>query len=140
MPSLRDGIDERFVVAGAIVVAVVVALLQGGGVPATGDAEIPVTVTINATDAASGSDRVRVPVNASAFAALNATHTVTYDEYSFGYFVTGIDGLRQNDTHSWVYTVNGASPSVAVDRYTVERGDTVTFSFLPNEIAMNRTG
>ncbi len=106
--------------------------------PATGDGTMAVTVTVNGSG--SSTEQVRVPVNASAFQALNASHAVNHTAYSNGLFVTGIDGVQQNETHSWLYLVNGSVPSVAVDRVTLDAGTHVTFAYLPNEKALNMTG
>lgn len=96
------------------------------------------TVTVNASG--SSTETVRVPVNGTALQALNASHTVNVTRYSSGAFVTGIDGLHQNATHSWIYFVNGTMPSRAVDRLELGADARVTFLYLPNEKALNMTG
>ena len=69
----------------------------------------------------------------SAFDALNNTHVVEYRGYANGYFVTSIDNVSQNETHSWGYFVNGQMPMVSADSYAVEEGDNVTFTLMENE-------
>lgn len=124
---------------GAVLLAVVIAgPWMGTPDAATGQDTIAVTVTVNGSGSAT--DQVRIPVNATAFQALNASHTVNYTTYDFGRFVTGIDGMQQNDTHSWLYVVNGSVPGKAVDRLVVDDGATVSFVYMSNEKAMNLTG
>ncbi len=69
----------------------------------------------------------------SAFDALNKTHAVDYNGFANGYFVTGIDGVVQNGTHSWGYFVNGVLPMMSSDSYATKNGDNVTFILMENE-------
>ena len=72
----------------------------------------------------------------TAFQVLNETHSVEYKEYSIGYFITSIDGVEQNTTHSWLYFINGDPSSVSSDRYYLSDGDILDFKFLSNEEGM----
>ncbi len=73
-------------------------------------------------------------VNAkSAFDALNRTHAVEYRNYANGYFVTSVDNISENRTHSWGYFVNGQLPLMSSDSYAVKSGDNVTFMLMENE-------
>jgi hypothetical protein len=74
-------------------------------------------------------DYAVVPVNSTAFRAVNQTYEVEYTEYDFGYFVTSVDGLPQNDTHSWLYAVNNESATTSVNSYRLESGDQVSFKY-----------
>ena len=81
-----------------------------------------------------GDSLFAAPVAAySAFDALNKTHAVDYNGFANGYFVTGIDGVVQNGTHSWGYFVNGVLPMMSSDSYAVKGGDNVTFMLMENE-------
>jgi len=77
-------------------------------------------------------DTAEVEVNSTVFDAVNETYKVEYSEYDFGYLVTGIDGLAQNRTHSWLYTVNNESGDTAVNNYILSEDSDVTFSYTPN--------
>lgn len=94
---------------------------------------IDITLTVDAAD--TDEQAMTVANNTTAFNALNQSHTVTYETSSHGYFITAIDGTAQNDTHSWLFFVNGEPPSVAANAYTVSDGDNVTFRFVSNEEA-----
>lgn len=81
-----------------------------------------------------GDSLVAAPTEAiSAFDALNRTHTVQYNSYANGYFVTSVDGIPQNATHSWGYFVNDVLPMMSSDSYAVKSGDNVTFMLMENE-------
>ena len=81
-------------------------------------------------------ESLEVKNGSTAFQALNKTHIVEYKEYSFGYFITGIDEVRQNETHSWLYFVNGVPPLASVDNYVLEEEDILIFRFLSSEESM----
>ncbi|MDY6766423.1 MAG: DUF4430 domain-containing protein [Candidatus Nanohaloarchaea archaeon] len=87
------------------------------------------------TPTGASTETVALAENATAFTALNASHTVTYREYTNGYFITGIDGLQQNETHSWMYFVNGEVPSTAANRYVLAENDSITFRYMSNDAA-----
>lgn len=78
------------------------------------------------------SSLVMVDNGSTAFQALNSSHEVNYTEYSFGYFVTGIDGVNQNATHSWLYFVNGKPATKAVNKVRMSGGDDLDFRFISN--------
>jgi hypothetical protein len=69
----------------------------------------------------------------SAFDAINKTHSIGYRNYANGYFVTAIDSVTENSTHSWGYFVNGQLPMMSADSYAVKEGDNVTFILMENE-------
>lgn len=94
--------------------------------------EVHLTV---ATPSGASEATVSVGENATAFDVLNRSHTVEYQTYESGLFITGIGGTAQNDTHSWVYLVNGSPPEVAADRLEVSSGTNVTFRFMSNDDA-----
>lgn len=69
----------------------------------------------------------------TAFTVLNSSHRVKYKQYEQGYFLTAIDGIKQNQTHSWLYFVNGQPPTQAVNNYQLKGGDKVSFRYLGQE-------
>ena len=88
-----------------------------------------VTIAVNY-----GSRIVAYSVEAvSAFGALNRTHAVEYRNYANGHFVTSVDSVTENVTHSWGYFVNGQLPMMSADSYTVKNGDNITFMLMENE-------
>lgn len=118
-----------YVAAGILLVAVAAAGLQyQDSTPETGEDQIQVSLTLE-KPSATVSKNVSVAVNSTVFDALNQTYPVEYTEYDFGYFVTSIDGLQQNDTHSWLYYVNNESATKAVNNYVLESGDSVEFRY-----------
>ncbi|MDY6776655.1 MAG: DUF4430 domain-containing protein [Candidatus Nanohaloarchaea archaeon] len=98
-----------------------------------------VSLTI-ATPTGNTSETLQVSNTTTAFEAVNRSHRVEYSTYSSGIFITGIDGVMQNDTHSWMYLVNGEPPSTGADSYTLEDGDNLTFWYMSNKRAMNLVG
>lgn len=133
-----DSVNWRAVAAGAVVVAAVIAgastLWQSNPVD-TGGSTIDVTLQVQGP--ASSQQQLTVANNSSAFDVLNETHTVSYETGSYGYFITAIDGMQQNDTHSWIFLVNSDPPSVSADTYTVADGDNVTFRLMSNEASQD---
>jgi len=86
--------------------------------------------------AGTSEEKYTVNNGTTAFQVLNETHSVEYKEYSIGYFITSIDGVEQNTTHSWLYFINGDPSSVSSDRYYLSDGDILDFKFLSNEEGM----
>lgn len=72
---------------------------------------------------------VSVQNGSTVFTALSQTFEVEYEEYDFGYFVTSIDGLSQNETHYWMYQVNGVEADRAVNNYQLSNNDNITFRY-----------
>lgn len=69
----------------------------------------------------------------TAFAILNSTAKVNYTEYKgMGRFITSINGVAQNSTHSWMYFVNGNLSVVSADNYYPNNNDNISFVFMSN--------
>jgi hypothetical protein len=67
---------------------------------------------------------------------MNVTNgKVTYQQYSFGKFVTGILGKEQNKTHYWLWYFwsKGANTwalgPVGADSYTIQDGDILMWRY-----------
>ncbi|MFB6144431.1 MAG: DUF4430 domain-containing protein [Candidatus Nanohaloarchaea archaeon] len=121
----------RYVAAGIVAVAALLLVSQS---PQLSQPETNATVAVSLEidyGVEQDSSVVMVRNGSTAFKVLNSSHRVNYTEYSFGYFVTGIDGVQQNSTHSWLYFVNGEPASKAVNRLRVY-GGSVEFRFISN--------
>jgi len=71
------------------------------------------------------------------FEVLNSIATVEYKEYAgMGKLVTSIDGVAQNETHSWLYYVNEEFAQVACDKYALTEDSLFTFKYMSNEEVM----
>lgn len=133
--DLKKGLDsiERtellYIAAGIILVAVAAVGLQyQNQPPETGEGQVQVSLALDKPNS-TVSDQINIDVNSTAFDAVNQTYPIKYTEYDFGYFVTSIDGLAQNDTYSWLYSVNNESVTKAVNNYVLDNGDNVTFRY-----------
>ncbi len=68
--------------------------------------------------------------------ALVRVAVVDYDTMGeMGAYVTGINGVEQDDNHYWLYFVNGEMPNVACSHYHPNDGDVITFLYLSAEEA-----
>lgn len=123
-----------YVAAGLLLVAVAAVGLQyqDSDQPTGEEEEISVSLTIDKADD-TVERSVDIPVNATVFDAVNSTFAVEYTEYDFGYFITSIDGLEQNETHSWLYSVNNESATTSVNNYVLQDGDDVEFRYTANQ-------
>lgn len=50
---------------------------------------------------------------------------ITYDEYSFGVFVTGIGGIKPTANQYWAFYYNGAFSNVGASAQEIKKGDTI---------------
>jgi hypothetical protein len=118
-----------YITAGILVVAVAAAGLQYQDVsPEKGGELISASLTLEKPDETL-QESLSIPVNSTVFDAVNQTYPIDYTEYDFGYFITSIDGLQQNGSHSWLYSVNNKSANVSVDNYILENSDNITFHY-----------
>lgn len=118
-----------YITLGILLVALAAAGLQHqNDTPETGETQISVSLSLD-KPGQTFKQEIDIDVNSTVFDALNQTYSVEHTEYDFGYFVTSIDGLQQNDTHSWLYYVNNESATTAVNNYMLEDGDNVTFQY-----------
>ena len=76
--------------------------------------------------------RVSLRSGATAYDALLATGaSVESGAYAAGgTWVTAIDGLGQDASHGWTYSVNGSMPGMMSDLYAVHDGDSVVWSYV----------
>ena len=77
-------------------------------------------------------DTRNIKVNSTVFDAVNQSYELDFTEYDFGYFITSIDGLEQNRTHSWLYKVNNDSVNNAVNNYVLTEDSNITFTYTAN--------
>lgn len=122
----------RYVAAGIVALAALLFLTQSPQLqqPAT-DEMMTVDLKVDYGDNVQSSI-ASVRNGSTAFHVLNSSHKVNYTEYSFGYFVTGIDGVQQNATHSWLYFVNEEPATEAVNKVKMSEGNELEFRFINN--------
>ncbi len=65
----------------------------------------------------------------SVFELLQKSHKVNYHPTALGVFVTGIDSLKNDSHHFWVYSVNDSFPQIASDKYLTATGDRVVWHY-----------
>lgn len=124
----------KYLLAGVFVVAIV-ALASFGLAGTTGffisGGENPgVQVNIHDGDKALTHD-VTITPKESALDALVRVAVVDYKtQGEMGAFVTGINGVNQDDEHYWLYFVNDEMPSIACSHYHPNDGDVITFRYL----------
>lgn len=129
-------IDWRAIGAGVLVLAAVIAGTAVMWQPSADSGGQEIAISLAVDDGDTDEQALTVTNNTTAFEALNASHMVEYETSSYGYFITGIDGTTQNNTHSWMFFVNGEPPSVGANSYTLSDGDNVTFRLMDNDAAM----
>lgn len=61
----------------------------------------------------------------NAYALLQKHATVQAKKYSFGYFVTSIDGVTGNGPKYWTFYVNGKEASAGANAYTTKSSDRI---------------
>lgn len=78
-----------------------------------------------------------VPVGSSLFNVTKKVASVNYTQYSFGVYVTGINGVMENKQQNkywfwWYYSGNSwYTGPVAADRYIVSNGETLAWVYSP---------
>lgn len=130
--EFTDELNLSYIAAG---IAALVALLIVNQSPQLQQPAANATVDIDLKvnyDEGVHTSTVSVNNGSSAFHVLNSSHDVNHTEYSFGYFVTGIDGFQQNATHSWLYFVNEEPATEAVNKVEMNGGDELEFRFISN--------
>lgn len=124
-----DRQDWLFIAIGSVLIAVAVAIPT---VFMDGTAQTNSTGTVSLvieTPADLRNESVSLTPNMTVFDAVNATYPVEYTEYDFGYLITSIDGLAQNDSHAWLYSVNGEEAMKAANNYPLNESDTIRFRY-----------
>lgn len=127
-----DSIEKTetiYIIAGIFLLALTAVGLQyQGSNPDMTDDQITISLELDKPDS-DVRQEVDLGANSTAFDALNKSFEVNYAEYDFGYFVTSINGISQNQTHSWLYLVNDEPATKAVNKYYLSEGDNVTFIY-----------
>jgi len=67
--------------------------------------------------------------NTNAYELLTQTHEVVSDEYDFGVFVVGIDGITADEEYYWAFYVNDEYASAGVQETVLQAGDSMSFRF-----------
>lgn len=65
----------------------------------------------------------------NAFDLLSSQVEVNYQEYDFGIFVDGLDGLMADKEHFWAFYVNGEFATKGVKQTTLQKGDLMEFKY-----------
>ncbi|MEE9323636.1 MAG: DUF4430 domain-containing protein [Candidatus Aenigmarchaeota archaeon] len=78
---------------------------------------------------------VAVGPEETAFDMLKRVATVDYEIFATGVFVTGINNVKQDEDHYWLYFVNGRMPEVGCDYFYPVDSDVITFRYLTAEEA-----
>lgn len=68
---------------------------------------------------------LEVPLNSTIYDVLRNHFDVKVTEYSFGIFITSINGYEQNGNKYWFFSVNGEYIMVGVDAYYLKDNDIV---------------
>jgi hypothetical protein len=100
---------------------------SGSGSGGKGTAAMTVSISINGAGY-----RVSLRSGATAYDALLATGaSVESGAYAGGgTWVTAINGLGQDASHGWTYSVNGSMPGMMSDLYAVHDGDSVVWGYV----------
>lgn len=134
LEQISDGLREDKILYtgfGLLVITGLVIGLETGIETMEGGQQVEATLNVDFRDSLE-TNTIEVENNTTVFQALNDTYEVKYTEYDAGAFITSIDGVSQNDKHSWLYFVNDESASVAVDQKYISEGDKITFRYLHN--------
>jgi hypothetical protein len=63
--------------------------------------------------------------DSSVFEQTRVRWRVEYDSTAMGILVTAIDGVSQQKTAFWLYSVNGEPANISASEFTTDAGDTV---------------
>lgn len=139
LDRFTEEIEIRYVAAGLLVV-LGLALMAGAQLSKTsGDGgQIEVNLTVDYRDSVD-SQIINVENSSSAFQALNSTYDMEYQESSYGYFITSINGVSGNESNYWIYKVNGEAPEVGSGQYTLSENDDLKFSLMTQNESMEAT-
>lgn len=96
--------------------------------------DINVKLSLNspaAQDSVTYESQVVLPEGSTVLDAFNVTDlNVTIEESAYGPFVTAINGLTNEGTVGWTYTLNGEQVQVGASEQTVEDGDEILWSYV----------
>ncbi len=122
----------RYLLAGVLVVALVALgslglnQITGSIVSDGGNREVQVNIDYGENEETFD---VEIGPRESAFDSLKRVATVDYEANEMGAFITGINGVKQDDDHFWMYFVNGERPDVGCAYYHPVDGDVITFRY-----------
>lgn|GEM_PF-554798 len=133
---MRTAVNWRYLGLGIAIIAILTVGLQFADIYKESKEEGKIELSLKIEYGESIKENLIVENHTTAFQVLNKTHKVEYKEYPLGYFITGIDGIRQNETHSWLYFVNDSVIMESSDKYYLSYGDVLTFKFLSSEESM----
>lgn len=103
-------------------------LLCGCVSPGTG--EITVRVTIDfAGNAENISETTKVANGSSALDCFSSVANLSVVWYSFGEYVSGINGIMEGNGYYWIYYVNGGMATVGAGNYQVQDWDVLKFVY-----------
>lgn len=75
--------------------------------------------------------------NTQAWNLLIDNHQIIYQEYDFGIFLEGIDGLKGNQENFWAIYVNGEKSATGISDIVLNEGDVIEFKYEAIEESFN---
>lgn len=141
LEKFTEEIEIRYIAAGLLIVLglALIAGTQLSEAPESSGEGIQVNLTVDYRDSVD-SRMIDVNNSTSAFEALNMTYDVGYQESSYGYFITSINGVSGNETQYWIYQVNGEAPEVGSGQYQLSDQESLKFSLMNENESMEATG
>ena len=67
--------------------------------------------------------------NTQAWDLLINSHQIIYQEYDFGIFLEGIDGLKGDQENFWAVYVNGEKSEIGISDTVLNEGDIIEFKY-----------
>lgn len=61
----------------------------------------------------------------TAFALLQEQYDVEYDQFDFGVLIKSINGEQSDDSHFWLYYINGEQAQTGADQFETQTGDVI---------------
>ncbi|MCK4335576.1 MAG: DUF4430 domain-containing protein [Candidatus Aenigmarchaeota archaeon] len=128
----------RYLLAGVLVVALValgsfgLAQITGFIVSDGGSREVQVNIDYGENEETFD---VEIGPRESAFDSLKRVATVDYEANEMGAYITGINNVKQDENHYWLYFVNDEMPNVGCAYYHPVDGDVIAFRYLTTEEA-----
>jgi hypothetical protein len=75
--------------------------------------------------------------NTSAWDLLIANHQIIFQEYDFGVFIEGIDGLKADQENFWAIYVNGEKSQTGISDIVLNANDVLEFKYEAIEESYN---
>ncbi len=111
--------------------------MQEESAKANPPAFVTVTVSVDYGGGRMKTNEVSVREGESVLSALRKSHDVDGKEYEgMGFFITAIDDVKQDDSHSWIFFIDGKPAEKAASAIKVSDGMKVEFRYLSNDEAM----